>query len=148
LREKRGLVYHAACNADRFEFGGQLAIEASFAPEHLGTVLEEVLRLVQRHAEEVPVVDLERARNQAIVRVLRDDERPTQRIEDAALDLFALRRMRTTAERLARLRATTAADVRAAFRLMWRAGASVAVTGSVARGTTQRIEAALARQLG
>lgn len=144
LREKRGLVYHAACNADRFEFGGQLAIEASFAPEHLGTVLDEVLRLVQRHAEEVPGLDLERARNQAIVRVLRHDERPTQRTEDAALDLFALRRVRTAAERLDRLRAATAADVRAAFRRMRRAGASVAVTGSVARGTTQRIEAALA----
>src|SRR6185295_11091327 len=44
LREKRGLVYHAACNADRFEFGGQLAIEASFAPEHLDTVLGQVSR--------------------------------------------------------------------------------------------------------
>ena len=47
LREKRGLVYHAACNADRFEFGGQLAIEASFAPEHLDTVLAQVTLLMR-----------------------------------------------------------------------------------------------------
>jgi predicted Zn-dependent peptidase len=90
LREKRGLVYHAACNADRFEFGGQLAIEASFAPEHLDTVLAQVAQLMRGQAERVETVDLERARNQVIVRLLRHDERVTQRLEDAALDLFAL----------------------------------------------------------
>ncbi len=94
LREKRGLVYHAACNADRFEFGGQLAIEASFAPKHMNTVLREAMQLVRRHADRVDPVDLERARCQVIVRLMRHDERLTQRTEDAALDLFALQRVR------------------------------------------------------
>jgi predicted Zn-dependent peptidase len=148
LREKRGLVYHAACNADRFEFGGQLAIEASFAPKHLNTVLRETMQLVRRHAEHVDPVDLERARNQVIVRLMRHDERLTQRTEDAALDLFALQRVRMAAERLAQVHAVSGEQVRAAFERMHGAGASVAITGSVARGTTHRIEAALARQLG
>jgi predicted Zn-dependent peptidase len=139
LREKRGLVYHAACNVDRFEFGGQLAIEASFAPKHLNTVLRETVQLVRRHAEQVDSVDLERARNQVSVRLMRDDERLTQRTEDAALDLFALQRVRTASERLARMHAVSGDEVREAFARMQRAGVSVALTGSVGRATTPRV---------
>ena len=146
LREKRGLVYHAACNADRFEFGGQLAIEASFAPDHLDTVLGQVVQLMNRQAERIEAVDLERARNQLIVRLLRQDERLTQRLEDAALDLFALQRARGVAERLAQLREVSDEQVRAAFARMIDAGASVVVTGSVGRGTTRRIEDVLAQR--
>jgi predicted Zn-dependent peptidase len=145
LREKRGLVYHAACNADRFEFGGQLAIEASFAPEHLDTVLAQVTLLMRGQAERVDTVDLERARNQVIVRLLRHDERVTQRLEDAALDLFAMQRVRRVAERLARVREVSASQVRTAFQRMLDAGPSVAITGSVGRGASRRVEAALAK---
>jgi len=144
LREKRGLVYHAACNADRFEFGGQLAIEASFAPQHLDTVLGQVASLMRSQAERIETVDLERARNQVIVRLLRADERVTQRLEDAALDLFALGRVRGVAERLARVREVSGEQVRASFQRMLKAGTSVAVTGSVGRAATRRVEQALA----
>ena len=144
LRERRGLVYHAACNADRFEFGGQLAIEASFAPQHLNTVLHETMQLLQRHADRVDAVDLERARSQVIVRLMRDDERLTQRTEDAALDLFVLQRVRTAAERVAQMRAIDGTQVREAFARMQRAGVSVALTGSVGRAGTQRVREALA----
>ena len=143
LREKRGLVYHAACNVDRFEFGGQLAVEASFAPKHLNTVLRETVRLVQRHAEQVDPVDLERARNQVIVRLMRHDERLTQRTEDAALDLFALQRVRTVAERLAHMHDVSGEQVRDAFARMRGAGVSVALTGSVGRATTPRVREVL-----
>jgi predicted Zn-dependent peptidase len=144
LREKRGLVYHAACNADRFEFGGQLAIEASFAPKHLHTVLRETVQLVRRHAESIDPVDLERARNQVLVRLMRHDERLSQRTEDAALDLFALGRVRTAAERVAQMHAVGAAQVREAFARMQQAGASVALAGSVGRATTPRVREVLA----
>jgi len=144
LREKRGLVYHAACNADRFEFGGQLAIEASFAPEHLGTVLGQVVLLMRSLAQRVDPVDLERARNQVIVRLLRHDERVAQRLEDAALDVFALQRARSVGERLQHAREVSGEQVRAAFQRMLAAGASVAVTGSVGRAATRRIDEALA----
>jgi predicted Zn-dependent peptidase len=144
LREKRGLVYHAACNADRFEFGGQLAIEASFAPKHVATVLRETMQLVRRHAEHVDPVDLERARSQVTVRLMRHDERLTQRTEDAALDLFALQRVRPAAERLAQLQLVSGAQVREAFARMHAAGVSVALTGSVGRAGTQRVREALA----
>jgi predicted Zn-dependent peptidase len=144
LRERRGLVYHAACNADRFEFGGQLAIEASFAPKHLATVLRETVQLVRRHAARVDPVDLARPRSQALVRLMRHDERLTQRTEDAALDLFALQRVRSAAERAEQVRAVTGGDVRDAFGRMLRAGVSVALTGSVGRAGTQRVRELLA----
>ncbi|MFO1216791.1 MAG: pitrilysin family protein [Burkholderiaceae bacterium] len=148
LREKRALVYHAACHVDRFEFGGQMAIEASFAPKHLAAVLREVARLLRQLAEQVGAVDLDRAHNQVAVRLLRQQERPAQCVEDAALDLFALGRVRTAAERVAAVRAVSAAEVRAAIRRLLHAGPSVAVTGSVGRGATPRIGEALAALRG
>jgi len=144
LREKRGLVYHAACAADRFDFCGQLAIEASFAPDKLDAVLREAARLLRRHAERVDPVDLERARNQVAVRLLRNQEDPARRLEDAALDLMALGRLRPGDARVARVQAVTAEQVRAAFAQMLDAGASVALTGEVGRGASERIRAGLA----
>jgi predicted Zn-dependent peptidase len=143
LREKRGLVYHAACAADRFDYGGQLAIEASFAPEKLDEVLREVTRLLQRQAERVDAVDLERARNQIVVRLLRNAEQASRCIEDAALDLFTVGRLRPVAERVAQVRAVTAERVHAAMRQMQAAGAAVALTGKLPRQAAERSREAL-----
>ncbi|HVQ03492.1 MAG TPA: insulinase family protein, partial [Burkholderiaceae bacterium] len=86
---------------------------------------------------------LERARCQVIVRLMRHDERLTQRTEDAALDLFALQRVRNAAERVEQVRAITGEQVRDAFARMQLAGASVALTGSVGRAGTQRVREAI-----
>jgi predicted Zn-dependent peptidase len=144
LREERGLVYYAACSADVFEVGGQFVIEASMAPERLDECVTETLRLLVRHASVVDAVDLERARNQLLVRRLRAQERPWRLLEDAALDLFALERVRTPGERAARIGAVDADDVRAAFRRMLDAGVSVAVAGQVGRGVRDRLRALVA----
>jgi hypothetical protein len=77
------------------------------------------------------------------VRLMRHDERLTQRTEDAALDLFALQRVRPAAERLAQVQAVTGEQVRDAFARMHDAGVSVALTGSVGRAGTQRVREAL-----
>jgi predicted Zn-dependent peptidase len=144
LREKRGLVYHAACMADRFDFGGQLTIEASFAPAQIDAVLHEVVALLRRQAEGVEAVDLERARNQVTVRLLRDHEQPARAMETAALDLFVLGRVRTVAQRVDAVQAVTAPQVRTAFGRMLAAGPALAVTGNLPRGVSQRLEAGLA----
>ena len=90
LRERRGLAYYAACGADRFARCGQLAIEVSTAPESVDDVLTELPRLLLRQAEGVARADLARARRQMAVRLLRDQESATRRLETAALELFAL----------------------------------------------------------
>jgi predicted Zn-dependent peptidase len=141
VRERRALVYYAACSADVMELGGQFVIEASTSPEQLDEFLSETMRLLLVQTDTVSAVDLERARNQIAVRHLRAQEQPYQRLEDAARDLFALGRVRPRAELLARVQAVTADEVRAEFRRMLALPASVAVAGKVAQGVSERVRA-------
>jgi predicted Zn-dependent peptidase len=137
LRERRGLVYYAACSADVSDLCGQFVIEASTAPENVGEFSVEVARLLAAHAESTDPVGLARARNQIAVRRLRDAERPYRRLEEAAQDLFVHGRVRSRAELAAHLDAVTAAQVRDAFARMLAAGASVAVAGKVRKGVDE-----------
>ena len=138
VREQRGLAYYAACSADLFEPCGQFVIEASTAPEQLDELLGELMRMVEAQAEAIDPVDLERARNQMAVRRLRARERPARRIEDAALELFALGRVRSHAERMERLAGVDAATLRHAFAQMRASGVALALTGQVGRGASER----------
>ena len=52
-----------------------------------------VLRLLRRHARGLRAQDLERARNQVLLRRLRAHERPGRRLEDAALALLTCERL-------------------------------------------------------
>ena len=147
LREQRGLAYYAACSADVLEMCGQFVIEASTGPESLDELLQHTLRLLARHADEVDPLDLERARQQLLVRALRARERPLRLLEDAALDWFALGRVRSEQERAAALDAVGAAGLRAVFERMLAQPVSVAVGGKVARGTRERLETVLRQAL-
>jgi predicted Zn-dependent peptidase len=139
IRERRGLVYYAACSADVFEHCGQFVIEASTAAEHLDEFVVEVMRLLAAQAEAVDPVHLERAHNQIAVRRLRDRERPSRRLEDAALDLFAFGRVRSGAELAERFASVTAARVRAEFERLLGVPASAAITGRVGAGAVERL---------
>lgn len=143
LRERRGLVYHAACMADRFDLWGQFIVEASVAPDKLDECLRELMTLLARQAQATDAMDLERARNQIAVRLLRDRDRPAQRMEQAALDLFALGRVRPGEEQLARVDAVSPAAVSAVFQRMLAAGAALALAGRVGRGAAERARALL-----
>jgi predicted Zn-dependent peptidase len=148
LRERKGLAYYSACSADVLEMCGQFVIEASTAPEQLDELVAEILVLLERQAERVAPVDLERAQHQLAVRRLHQRERPMRVLEDAALDWFALGRVRGAGERDARLRALGAADARAAFERMLAAPVALAVTGQVRRGTRERLSRLVERHLG
>ncbi len=139
LREKRGLVYYAACSADVLELAGQFVIEASTSLAHIDTFFAEVVRLLRAHADQVADAELRRARRQIEVRELRALERPSRRLEAAALDLFALQRVRPRAETMAALGAVSAAEVRDAFGAMLDAGATIAVAGKLKRGLDERV---------
>jgi predicted Zn-dependent peptidase len=139
LRERRGLVYYAACSADVMELCGQWVIEASTSPQHVDEFFIEVTRLVQLHAETIDAVGLQRARNQIMVRNLRAHERPTRRLEAAAMDLLALGRVRSRAEIDAALQAVTAQQVRDAFAAMLASGASIAIAGKIRKGLNDSV---------
>jgi predicted Zn-dependent peptidase len=146
LRERRGLVYHADCSTDVRDSWGQFVVEASTGPEHVGEYFAEVTRLLREHADATDPVGLERARNQIAVRRLGAEEVPAQRLELAALDLFALGRVRPREELLAGIAAVTPSQVRGAFAQMLDAGAAVGLAGSIARGEEERIARLLARR--
>ena len=140
IRERRGLVYHAACTAEVGDLAGVMMIEASTMPEHLDEFFAEVGRLLQAQAEATDPVDMERARNQIAVRQLKSHERPWRRLEDAAQDLFVFGRIRTREELTARVEAVTPRQVRAAFETMLLARPAIAVAGKVTRSAVERLQ--------
>ncbi len=144
LREQRGLVYYAACSADVIDSAGQMVIEASTSPAQLDDCLAALAGLLRAQAETVHPLDLERARNQILVRRLRGLDKPGRRLEQAALDLLVLGRLRSHADGLAQVNAVSADQVREAFGTMLGAGAALALTGRVARGAGPRAAALLA----
>lgn len=144
IRERRGLVYYAACSADVMDIAGQFVIEASMAPEHVDEFAVEVMQLLRAHGQAIDPLHLERARNQIAVRRLDVQERPYRRLEEAALDLFAHGRLRSRAELAARVAAVTAPQVCAAFQRMLACNASVAVAGRVGKGASERLKSLLA----
>ena len=143
LREQRGLVYYAACSADVIDSAGQLVIEASTSPAQLDDCLAALAGLLRAQAETVHPQDLERARNQILVRRLRGLDKPGRRLEQAALDVLVLGRLRPHADGLARVNAVSADQVREAFGTMLATGAALALTGRVARGAGARAAALL-----
>ena len=146
IRERRGLVYHADCSADVTDLCGQFVIEATTMPEHLDEYVVEVTRLLREHAEATDLIGLERARNQITVRGLCAQEVPSQRLEIAALDLFAFGRIRSREELMAGIAAVTPVQVREAFARMLDAGAAVALAGKIAKGVEERVARLVARR--
>jgi predicted Zn-dependent peptidase len=138
VRERRALVYYAACSADVTGLCGQFVVEASTAPGHLDELLDEVARLLLEHSAQVDLVGLERARNQLAVRSLRTQERPGRRLEDAAQSLFVLGRLRSRAELAQRVQSVTPGQVREAFERMLLARPAVALAGKVGRNVHER----------
>jgi predicted Zn-dependent peptidase len=134
LRERRGLAYYLACNADVLPLTGQFVIEAATASDQAGTFLAETDRLLQRLALRPPsATDLGRARQQLRVRTLRGLEQPARRMETAAQELFTLGRLRAPQETLARLEAVSAREVQAVFRAQRGAAAAIGLAGQVPR---------------
>ncbi len=141
LRERRGLVYYAACSADVNDLCGQFVIEASTTPEHLNEFFTEVTRLLRGHAEHIDDEAVARARNQIAVRRLRELERGFRRLEDAAQDLYVYGRLRSRAELEAGTEAVDASQVRDVFQRMLSTGAAAALAGKVPAGSRERLQA-------
>jgi predicted Zn-dependent peptidase len=139
LREELGLAYHATAAADLLDASGQFVVEASTAGDRLEPAVAAVMRLLHAHASRVDETDFERARRQLALKLLRDDERPARRLEDAVLDLHALGRVRPLAERSAALNAVTRDEVQAVFGRLLAQGLSAAAVGAVGRAGRQRL---------
>ena len=139
IRERRGLVYYAACSADVMEACGQFVIEASTTPDKVEALLGETRRLLLAQAAGVDAVDLQRARNQLAVRRLRAHERPVRRVEDAALDLLVHGRVRSPDELRERIESVSADRVRTAFERLLAAPPVLALAGKLGALTGERL---------
>ena len=139
VRERRGLVYHADCYTDVRDAYGQFVIEASTSPQNLDEFLLELTRLLHQHSEIIAPVDLERARNQLTVRTLFAQEASEERLEQDAVDLFALERIRSQEELLTGIAGISSHQVREAFIRMLDARAAVGLAGKVGKGVEERI---------
>ena len=100
--------------------------------------------MLHEHAEATDLVGLERARNQIMVRSLCAQEVPSERMELAALDLFAFGRVRSRDELMAGIAAVGPEDVRAAFARMLAGGAAAALAGKIPKGVEKWIAPLLA----
>jgi predicted Zn-dependent peptidase len=143
LRERRALAYHASASADAMEMCGQFVVEASTSPDRVDECLAAAIGLLRQHADSIDADELLRARRQLAVRRLRAQEKPLRVIEEAALDLFTLGRLRGGDERLDALQSVPADAVRTVFERMLGAGLSLALTGELPRAAGQRARAAL-----
>jgi predicted Zn-dependent peptidase len=145
IRERRGLVYYAACSADVLPLCGQFVIEASTSPEQLDECVVEVARLLKAQAEAIDPVDLERARNQIAVRRLRTLEKPFRRLEEAAMDVFLRGRVRSRSEVEQSTEAVDEGRVQAEFARMLREPVALALAGRITAGATDRAKAVFER---
>jgi predicted Zn-dependent peptidase len=139
LRERRGLVYYAACSADIGPLAGQFVIEASTTPGQLDKLSRELVALLARQAETIDPTDLRRARNQMAVRRMRARERPMRRMETAAQELLHLGRLRSDDEIAAADAAVDADALRGVFQAMYRHPAAAAVAGKLSQGLREML---------
>lgn len=145
LRERRGLAYYAACAADRFVHGGQFMLELSCASTELATVLAELRRLLARQAEGIDAVDLERARHQMAVRLLRRQESASRALEPLAVELLAGLVPVTPEQRLAQSQQVDAQALQTLFADMLAAPAALAIAGRLPRGVRELAQRGLGR---
>lgn len=141
LRERRGLAYHLGASADIGPLAGEFVVDASVEPGHALELLAAVHALLAERAAAHDTAMLQRARNQLVVRTLRDAESPTRRLEQAAQDLFTLGRVRGPAEIVAALEAVPEAAVRAVFASLATAPAAIGLSGQVPAGLREKAAA-------
>jgi predicted Zn-dependent peptidase len=118
---------------------GQFVIETATAPGNPREYLSAVTRLLHQHVGATDRVGLECVRNQAGVRILSAHEEPSRRLELAALDLYALGRVRSREALLAGIAAVTPGQVRAAFARMRDARPAIGIAGRISRGEAERL---------
>lgn len=140
VRERLGLAYHVASEAETSDVHGLLIVDAITQPDKLMEYLRTVGRLLKEQAQGVDALQLERARNQLLVQAVHKQERPFSAIEAAAEQLFVHGRLIGADETVAQIEAVTAEQVRAVFESMLRATPAV---GLASRGKVGEVMEAL-----
>lgn len=144
VRERLGLAYSVGASADVGDSHGALVVDAITTPDKVPAFTQELARLLAAQAGTVSAADLERAKNQLLVSMVRAAERPLrllQRCVEQLWDASGVFRLEDAADRI---QAIPAAQVRAAFEEMLSHPAATVLVGA---GATARRARELQGQL-
>ncbi len=112
VREKQGLVYWVGAWVEHPRGAGMIHLGASTTPERCDRTYATLLREVDRLAEDITPDELNRAVVGITARQEREADLTNARVSDLADDLLHFGRPIPLEEKLARIRAVTADDIR------------------------------------
>src|SRR4051812_41264429 len=131
-REKRGLCYSIYAFSNGFQDSGFLGIYAGTGEKEAADISAVIAGEMQAMTNELSEAEVARARAQLKVSLLMGMERPSNRSEQIAGQLFALGRVQSAAEIVAQLDAIDVATVKAfAARVMEAGHPTMAAVGPV-----------------
>lgn len=114
VREKRGLVYAIHSGTHSGDDHGELIVSAGTTAEHVEQVLTLSCAEILKASQQISAHDLDRARNGMLVALATAKERPFTMARGLADALFTHGRLIEPTEFMARVRAVTLDDVKAA----------------------------------
>ena len=133
-REKRGLCYSIYAFSNGFQDSGFLGVYVGTGEKEAAEISAVIAGEMEAIAGNLTEAEVQRARAQLKVSLLMGMERPGNRAEQIAGQLFALGKVQSSAEIVAQLDAIDAATVkRYAARVMQDARPTIAAVGPVAR---------------
>ncbi len=146
VRERLGLAYSVGATADVGDAHGAFMVDATTTPDKLPAFTQELARLMAQHAQAVSATDLERARNQLVVSLVRTAERPLRMLQRCVDLLWARGEVFSVRAAVAAVEAIDGARVRQAFESMLAHPAATVLVGAGAAATRAREIQARLRQ--
>lgn len=138
VRERLGLAYSVGATADVGDAHGAFMVDATTTPDKVPAFTQELARLMAQHAGEVSATDLERARNQLVVSLVRTAERPLRLLQRCVDLLWARGEVFSVRDAVAAVEAIDGAMVRHAFEGMRGHPAATVLVGAGAAATRAR----------
>jgi predicted Zn-dependent peptidase len=112
IRENRGLVYSVGASADITETAGIFSVYAATTPENFEEYIKEVCVLLKQHTQRIDQTDLDRAKNNIAVSLMRLSESPAKLMSKVVNNIFTLGHERSLDEMLEAYNSVTIEDVK------------------------------------
>lgn len=138
VRERLGLAYSVGATADVGDAHGAFMVDATTTPDKVPAFTQELARLMAQHAQAVSATDLERARNQLVVSLVRTAERPLRLLQRCVDLLWSRGEVFSVGKAVAAIEAIDGAMVRQAFEGMRGHPAATVLVGAGAAATRAR----------
>lgn len=118
IREKRGLVYGIGSYISIQDDHGMLLVSAATTPENFDELFDVTIQVMQDHITTINQHDLERAKNQIAVSIMRKSERPFNYLNGFVEDLFIYGEQIPLADSIVKFEQVTMDEVKASMAKM------------------------------